>query len=54
MARQPAMVSPSETRVPQSVQMAHSWKSLPLSRVVVRELGRLGHLALAAGKRNFR
>ena len=45
-ANQRAEVSPSETRVPPSVKMVHPWKSLPFLRVVVRELGRFGYLAL--------
>ena len=34
--------------------MVHPWKSLPLSRVVVRTLERCGFLALGIGKRKFR
>ena len=32
--------------------MAHPWKSLPLSRVVVRTLERCGYLALGFGRKS--
>ena len=51
IAHHPVKVSPSTTWVPPSVWIAHPWKSLPLSRVAVRTLGRYGCLALGFGKR---
>ena len=54
MAPHRAKVSPLTWRVLPTVQMSHHWKSLLLSRVVVRMLERCGYLAWSFSKRKFR
>ena len=50
----PANVSPFTLRVPPSEKIAHPLKSLPLSRIAERAMGRCGYLALGLSRRNRR
>ena len=54
MTHHPAKVSPFTLRVPPSVYKAHPPKSMPISRVAERILGRYGYLALGLSRRKCR